>query len=405
MVVKETKKRIQVGEFRSSEQIRKNILKILDSGKISEGPYVNNFEKKWAEFIGAKYSVAVNSGTSALIAGLESIKNKYPEKKNLKIITSPLTYIATINAIVITGFTPEFVDVEYANFSISPDNIKNKLENSKNPEEFALILPVHLFGYPVEMDKVLKIAKEYNLLVIEDAAQAHGTVYKNQKIGTYSLLSTFSFYIAHNIQAGQLGAVVTNDKEIANLIMQIKSNGRICVCEVCTRSLGKCPYSKAKHDPRFTHDKVGYNFRTMEFQAAIALAQLEEVDTIIKKRKENVKILNEFLSEFSDIFQLPMYSDDVSYLAYPLIIKDKELSREILTKKLEDEGIETRPIFSFIPNQLAYTYLKSDYNGKLPIAEHLNKYGFYIGCHQYLHSSDLEYIYNKFKKVINCLKI
>jgi len=398
------KKRIHVGEFKTTEKIRKKILEVLDSGRISEGPYVTEFEKKWAKYIGTNYSIAVNSGTSALIAGLEAIKNKYPEKKNLKILTTPLTYIATINAIVITGFNPEFIDINLSNFNISPMNIKAKLEKSKDSEHYALILPVHLLGYPVEMDEILKIAEEYNLLVLEDSAQAHGTVYKGRKVGTYSLLSTFSFYIAHNIQAGQLGAVVTDDKDIANLIVQIKSNGRMCVCEQCTRSIGKCPYSKKEYDPRFTHDKIGYNFRTMEFQAAIALAQLEEVDMIIKRRQRNVKVLNEYLEEFSDIFRLPEYSENVSYLAYPLIIKDKKISRNVLKQNLEEEGIETRQIFSFIPNQLAYRYLKSEYEGKLPNAEHISNYGFYIGCHQYLGDEDLEYIYKKFKLVLNSLK-
>lgn len=404
MMPSNEKKRIHVGEFKTTDKIKKNILKVLDSGKISEGPKVTEFEKKWAKFIGTDYSIALNSGTSALIAGLEAIKYKYPSKKNLKILTTPLTYIATTNAIVITGFTPEFIDINPSNFNISPMNIKAKLENSKNTEEYALILPVHLFGYPAEMDEILKIANEYNLLVLEDSSQAHGTIYKGRKVGTYSLLSTYSFYIAHNIQAGQLGAVVTDDKDIANLIVQIKSNGRMCVCEQCTRSIGKCPHSKKEYDPRFTHDKIGYNFRTMEFQAAIALAQLEEVDTIIKKRQRNVKILNEYLAEFSDIFQLPKYSKDVSYLAYPLIIKDTKVTRNVLKQNLEEEGIETRQIFSFIPNQLAYKYLKSEYEGKLPNAQHISNYGFYIGCHQYLEDEDLEYIYKKFKLVLKTLK-
>ncbi len=396
----DNKKRIHVGEFITTEKIRKNILNVLDSGRISEGPYVNDFEEKWADFIGSKYSVAVNSGTSALIAGLESIKYKYPEKKNLKVITTPLTYIATSNAIVLTGFIPEFVDIDYSNFGISPQNIEKLLENSKKPEEYALILPVHLFGYPVDMNEILKIAKKYNLLVVEDSAQAHGTIYKHQKLGTFSLLSTFSFYIAHNIQAGQLGAIVTNDRDIANLIVQIKSNGRVCICKICTRSMGKCPYSEAEFDPRFTHDKLGYNFRTTELQAAIALAQLEEVEVIIKNRQKNVKILNEYFSEFSEFFQLPKYSKDISYLAYPIILKDKDISLNLFRQNLENEGIETRPIFSYIPNQLAYANLKSKYEGKLTKAEHINKYGFYIGCHQYLNDDDLEYIYSKFKKVI-----
>jgi dTDP-4-amino-4,6-dideoxygalactose transaminase len=403
MGLAKNKKKIHVGEFKTTDKIKKYILEVLESERISEYVNVDSFEKKFAEFIGTKYSIALNSGTSALIAGLEAIKNKYPLTKGTKIITTPLTYIATVNAIVLTGFSPVFIDINSHNFGISPQAIEEHLEKVKNPQEYSIILPVHLMGYPVEMDKIIKIASKYNLLILEDSAQAHGTIYKNQKVGTFSLLSAYSFYIAHNIQAGQLGAVVTDDKDISNLVKQIKSNGRICTCNICTRSQGKCPYDKADFDPRFTHNIIGYNFKTMEFQAAIALAQLEDVENIIKRRQKNVKILNEYLTEFSDILQLPKYSEDVSYLAYPLVLKDEKISINKLKYDLEKEGIETRPLFVHIPHQLAYAYLKKEYEGKLPKAEYLGKRGFYIGCHQYLEEEDLEYIYFMFKKVLGSL--
>lgn len=398
------KRRIHVGEFKANEKITNNILDVLKSGRISEGAKVKLFEKKWAEFIGTKYSITLNSGTSALIAGLEAIKNKYPNIKKSKIITTPLTYIATINAIVLTGFTPIFVDVDLHTFGIIPEKIEDYLEKIDNPQDYSIILPVHLMGYPIDMDQINKISKKYNMLVVEDSAQAHGTIYKGQRIGNHSLLSAYSFYIAHNIQAGQLGAVVTNDKEIVNFIKQIKSNGRWCTCNICMRSQGKCPYSDADFDPRFTHNLIGYNFKIMEFEASIALAQLEEVDDIIKKRQNNVKILNEYISEFTEIFQLPPYSEDISYLGYPLVLKDEKISIIKLKQELEKEGIETRPLFGYIPNQPAFNYLKEKYEGKLPNAEYLGKKGFYIGCHQYLEEADLEYIYSVFKKVINSLK-
>lgn len=402
MNLKKNSKRIHVGEFKTTKKIRNIVLKILDSGRISEGYYANLFEKKWAEYIGTKFSVALNSGTSSLIAGLEAIKNKYPDVKNSKIITTPLTYIATSNSILLTGFSPIFVDIEPDGFCISPEAIRAHLENVEDTKNYSIILPVHLLGYPVDMDKILKIAKEYDLLVVEDSAQAHGTIYKGKKVGNFSLFSAFSFYIAHNIQAGQLGAVVSNDKEIVNLTVQIKSNGRMCTCGVCTRSVGNCPYSNADFDPRFTHNLLGYNFRPMEFQAAIALAQLEEVEDIIKRRQNNVKMLNEYLAEFSNILDLPKYSRDVSYLAYPIIIKDRKISLNSIKNNLELEGIETRSIFSFIPDQLSYSYLKSTYQekSKLPNAKNIFENGFYIGCHQYLNDEDLEFIYKKFKKVL-----
>lgn len=402
-MIPKDKKRIHVGEFRATEKIKKSILDILNSGRISEHTQVKSFEKKWAEFIGTKYSIALNSGTSALIAGLEAIKNKFTLKKKSKIITTPLTYIATVNAIVLTGFSPVFVDVDSDNFCISANAIEEHLKKVKNPEDYSLIIPVHLLGYPAEMDKIIKIAKDYNLLILEDTAQAHGTKYKNINVGTFSLLSTFSFYIAHNIQAGQLGAVNTDDKDIINLVRQFKSNGRMCICDVCTRSQGKCPYKDANFDPRFTHNLVGYNFRPMEFEAAIALAQLEEANDIIRKRQRNVKILNEYLIEFSDIFQLPKYSKDFSYLAYPLILKNDKISINLLKHRLEREGVETRTIFSFIPDQLAYNYLKSEYKGMLSTAEYIHNHGFYIGCHQYLEDEDLEQVYTIFKNVLKSL--
>jgi dTDP-4-amino-4,6-dideoxygalactose transaminase len=396
-------RRIHVGEFKTTEKIKKYLLEVLESERISEFSKVSLFEKKMAEFIGTKYAIALNSGTSSLIAGLEAIKNKYSLKENLKIITTPLTYIATINAIVLTRFTPVFVDIDPHTFGITPQAVEEHLKRVKNPEEYSIILPVHLIGYPVEMDKIIKIANEYGLIILEDSAQAHGTIYKGQKVGTFSLLSAYSFYIAHNIQAGQLGAAVSDDKAIINLIKQIKSNGRMCVCDICTRAQGKCPYNDAEFDPRFTHNLIGYNFKTMEFQAAIALAQLEEVDNIIKSRQKNVKVLNEYLNEFSDILQIPKYSEDVSYLAYPLVLKDEKISINKLTHNLEKEGVETRPLFGYIPHQLAFNYLKDQYEGKLPNAEYIGNQGFYIGCHQYLNEEDLEYIYTKFKKVLTSL--
>jgi len=396
-------RRIHVGEFKTTEKIKNYVMEVLESERISEFSKVKLFEKKMAEFIGTKYSIAVNSGTSALIAGLEAIKHKYSLKENSKIITTPLTYIATTNAIVLTGFEPIFVDIDPVTFCITPQAVEEHLNKVKNPEDYSMILPVHLIGYAAEMDKINKIANEFGLKVLEDSAQAHGTIYKGQKLGTFSLLAAYSFYIAHNIQAGQLGSVVSNDKELINLVRQIKSNGRMCVCDICNRAQGKCPYNNEDYDPRFTHNMIGYNFKTMEFQAAIALAQLEEVDDIIKSRQKNIKILNEYLNEFSDIFQLPLYSEDVSYLAYPLILKDDNISINLLRHNLEKEGIETRPLFGYIPHQPAFAYLKEEYKGKLPVAENAGSRGFYIGCHQYLNEEDLEYTYSKFKKVINSI--
>lgn len=401
--------KITVGDFRIGREGRRVINEVLDSGRITEGEKVKEFEKKWAKFIGTKYAIAVNSGTSALISGLTVLKHHkdYELKANAKVITTPLTYIATSNAIVLSGFEPVYVDVDKETFGIIPENIEAHLEQVDDPTEYALILPVHLIGYPCDMDKINKIAKEYGLVTFEDSAQAHGTLYKGKKTGSLSLLSDFSFYIAHNIQAGELGAITTDDYEIVRLIKKIKANGRMCDCPICTRNTTGCPKmgshtGEDDFDPRFIHDMIGYNFKTMEFQIALGLMQLNKIDWIIKKRRENVKYLNECLEDFSDIFQLPKYDKDVSFLSYPIVITDTmKVSRKKLRKELEEHGVETRPLFGCIPTQQpAYEYLKNQYEGKLPNAEYLGKNAFYIGCHQYLTQGDLDYVVNTFKEAL-----
>ncbi len=242
---------------------------------------------------------------------------------------------------------------------------------------------------------------------MEDAAQAHGTIYKNKKLGACSALACFSFYIAHNIQVGEMGAVVTDDYNIYKYIKKIKAHGRMCDCPVCVRAEGKCPRMNSKEfeedfDPRFYHDMFGFNFKTMEFQAALGLAQLEKVKSILKRRKYNVHYLNEGLRPLSDVLQLPCYSENISYLAYPIIIKRQDIiTRKMLRRELEMAGIETRPLFGCVPTQQpAYAHLKKKYQAKLLNAEYIGLNGFYIGCHQYLKKEDLDFVISKFHIIL-----
>jgi len=402
---------IQVGDFKIGDEERKIINDVLDSGRITEGKFTREFEKEWAKFIGTKYAVTLNSGTSAIISGLEALKhyNENKIKTGQKIITAPITYIATSSAIKLVGFEPAYVDIDKETFSITPENLQVYLESVNNIEEIALIFPVHLMGYPCDMNKINNLAKKYGINVFEDSAQAHGSIYDGRKTGSMSLLSDFSFYVAHNIQAGELGAVTTNDYEIIRLIKKIKAGGRYCDCPICTRNTTGCPPKVKKlqenaddFDPRFTHDIVGYNFKAMEFQAALGLVQLKKADEIIKKRQENVKYLNENLENYSNILQLPVFSKDISYLAYPIVIKKPEIiSRKKIRTELEKNGIENRPLFGCIPTQQpAFSYLKNQYEGKLPNAEYIGRNGFYIGCHQYLTQEDLDYIIETFNEIL-----
>lgn len=409
MNLKEIKieRKVSVGDFRIDDDEKRAILEVIEGGRISEWKKVKEFERLFAQYIGTKYCVAVNSGTSALLVGLLALlyDNRYPRvKKGAKIITSPVTYIATINAIVLAGFEPVFVDIDKRTFKLNADQIEDILKNDDSGK-YAGILPVHLMGYPNDMNELNAIADKYGLFVFEDSAQAHGTMYKGKKTGSLGLLAVFSFYVAHNIQAGEMGCVTTNDEKLYKLMIQLKANGRLCDCPVCTRNNGICPGVKKynyddgqDYDPRFTHEYISYNFKTMEFPAALGVSQVNKADEIFRKRQENVKYLNEKLKNLENLFYLPLYNENVSYLAYPIIIREESnIKRKWLRQGLVEAGIENRPLFGCIPNQQpAFSYLKEIYKDKLHIADFVGKNAFYIGCHQYLIKEDLDYIVRVF---------
>jgi len=407
----EDQERVFVGSYELDDIAKRAVMDVLESGRVSEGQFTYNFETKFKEYAGSKYCIATSSGTSAIQAGLIAL-GYHPlmkQKKAVKIITTPLTYIATVNAIHFSGFEPVFADIDHKRFGIIPEDVERILDEAGNKvDDFVAICAVHLMGYPCYMDELRKIADKYNLLLIEDSAQAHGSLYKGKKTGSIGLFGAFSFYIAHNIQAGEMGAIVTDDEKLYKLLKQVKANGRVCDCPVCTRPQGYCPHmpkdddDETDYDPRFTHSILGLNFKTMEFQAALATAQLKKADDIFAARQRNVRYYNEHLQKYADRIQLPEIDKDVSYLAYPMVLRqDAGISRKKLRIELENHGIETRTLFGCIPTQQpAYSHLAKEYEGKLPNADYIGLNGFYIGCHQYLTEAHLEKVVKTFAKVL-----
>lgn len=371
---------VRLGDYQTTLEDEALVLKILRSNKFSEGKYVREFEEKWADFCGTKYCVLTNSGTSALICALEVLKDYNVGRR---ILTTPLTFIATINAIVLAGYEPVFSDVNRETFVIEP---------CLGPDIF---LPVHLYGYPVDMDKF-----NYRFM-IEDAAEAHGSLYKGRPVGSFGLMGCFSFYIAHNIQVGDMGAVTTNSREVYKALKSVKAHGRMCECPVCSRNEGCCPHKNKDFDPRFTHTRIAYNFKTTEIQAALGLNQLKYAEEILTKRQENVLYLNQGLAGETAL-QLPIHNPEVSYLAYPVILKDPEIDRNGFLNRLTQSGIENRPLFACVPTQQpAYAHIRESWEGRLPNADWLGSRGFHVGCHQYLKREELDLIIEGIKK---CLK-
>lgn len=404
------KKIIPVGNFIITNEEKEAINEVLENGRISEGLKTLAFQNAFAKYVGTKYCVALNSGTSALIGGLLALQysNKFPKiRKGAKVITSPISYIATSTAIIHAGMEPVWVDIESDRYTLDCEAVEALLD--KDPEGYALILPVHLMGFPNNIDRLIEIGKKYGVEVVEDSAQAHGSYFSDKtRTGSKGILGIFSFYIAHNIQAGELGAITTSNLELKSLITQIKTNGRYCDCPKCTRHQNICPYLTKKNsdeyqydDPRFLHVNLGYNFKTMEFAPALALSQIKKADSIMCKRQDNVMYLNKRLEKYSSIFKLPVYDKNVSYLAYPMEILDNRINRSNLQIRLENKGVETRPLFGCIPTQQpVFAHKRDEYLGKLSNANRLGQRAFYIGCHQYLTEEDLDYVVKCFDDVL-----
>jgi CDP-6-deoxy-D-xylo-4-hexulose-3-dehydrase len=406
------KRFIPVGDFRLLEDEKAAIMDVLEKGRISEWQKVAEFERLFASYVGSKHCIATCSGTSALILGLMALKydGRFPKfRDGAKVITSPVSYIATSNAISLTNMEPVYVDIDRSTYKLDVKALRELLER-EGEGKFAGILPVHLMGYPNDMDEIMALAEEHDLVVFEDSAQAHGSRYKGRRTGSIGLMGAFSFFIAHNIQAGEMGCVTTSDEKLLRLMRQLKANGRVCDCAVCTRPQGKCPqldrYKGVEDfDPRFTHEYISYNFKTMEFPASLGVCQMKKADWIFNRRLENVRYLNSKLSKFGHLLHLPPYSEDVGYLAYPLMpTENGGVSRAWIRRELRDRGVENRPLYGCIPTQQpAYARFKNAYEGRLPVAEHVGRDGFYIGCHQYLEAEDLDYVVGAFEDIVATL--
>lgn len=400
--------RIPIGDFRAGERERELVLEVLDSNRLSEWKKVEEFEKRFAEYVERKHSIAFNSGTSAEITGFKALQysNAFDFSEKPRVITNPITFAATVNAIKLSGFEPAFVDIDFDTLNISPGKLREFLEESEFANECGIIMPVFLMGFSANVLEMEKIAKKHNMVLFSDCAQSHGALFNGRKIGSFGELSAFSFYVSHNIQAGEMGAIATNNEKLVEIMKKIKSYGKNASKRNPSKEFLESIKAKGLDledvDARFTMEFIGYNFRTTELSAAIGLAQLEKAQATMKQRQENVKYLNEELEKFSDLLHLPNYSKENDYLGYAVIIKKPELiSRKKFRDELEAKGIETRPLFGCVPfHQPAFLYLNKHYEKKLSNARFVGENGFYFGCHQYLSRNDLDRIISAVTEVL-----
>ena len=334
-----------------SLEIEAKVLEILRSGKYIGGATVTDFESQFAQYIGTDYCVAGNSGTDALYMALRALDIGEGDE----VITTPFTFIATSEVIVRVGAKPVFVDIDRDTFNLDLAKIPAAIT-----EKTKAIIPVHLFGQPVDMTQLMAIANKYNLYVIEDCAQATGAAWNNQKVGSIGHVGCFSFFPTKNLGGcGDGGALTTNDATIADKIKLLREHGLV---------------REAGTKVTYRHDLTGLNSRLDALQAAILSIKLQYLDTWNHQRQEAASYYQQLLENVTDIKLPSALSGGINvWNQYTIRVKDSpegtELARDTLRNKLQQQGIISM-IYYPLPLHLQPVYQHLNYQrGTLPIVE------------------------------------
>lgn len=361
--------RITFGHIEVGESGRRWLNEALERNWVSEGPNVARFEKEFAALFGYPYAVAASSGTDAGIVAVTALLEQ-GAKRGDEVITPALAFTSTANCILAAGLVPKFVDVELSTLNVNPAEI----EKAITPRTRAIQV-VHTMGKPCRMEEILAIAGKHHLPVLEDCCEAHGATLKGQVVGSFGLSGIFSFYAAHLICSGEGGMIVTSDSQMAALSRSVRSHGR----------RGGQLY--------FHFDRVGYNSKMNDLEAAIGLEGLETFPEIFKIRRENLKRLWELLSPLKD--RLILYPDGpeevTSPHAFPLVLRDERSSIDGLYEHLERRGIQCKTLFGSLPTQHGAFRFLGYREGDFPVSERIGKTGLHFGVHQYLTDDDITY--------------
>ena len=342
----------------------------------SEGPYVKQFEEQFAYRVRRKYAISVSSGTAALDVAVEALGIGPGDE----VILPSFTIISCISHIVRAGATPILVDSDPQTWNMNISQIKNKIS-----ERTKAIMIVHIFGLPVDMGSILKIAKKFNIKIIEDSAEMLGQTYKNKPCGSFGDISTFSFYPNKHLTTGEGGMVVTDNKKLADDCRSLRN--------LCFQS-----------NNRFVHKRLGWNYRMTNLQAALGLAQLERLDEFVQRKRKMGEKYTKMLNGLIDA-QLPIskmnYAKNI-YWVFGLVLNDSiKFDAKEAIKRLNKSGIGCRPFFFPMHKQPILLEKGFFKNESYPVAERLSKRGLYIPSGMALIDAQIK---NVSKKVIEVLK-
>jgi perosamine synthetase len=337
------------------EEEKEAVISVLESGQLAQGPRVSEFEEHFAAFCGVRHAIATSSGTTALVAALLA----HGIGPGDEVITTPFTFVASANSILATGAKPVFADIDEGSYNIDPDLVAARVTSRTRA-----ILPVHLYGYPCDMDAILPIAESHGLAVIEDACQAHGASIRGQKVGSFGT-GCFSFYPSKNMTTAEGGMITTDDDEIEERARLIRNHGQ---------------------SETYYHVAPGYNFRMTELQAALGLVQLDKLPQWTRKRIENAAYLSERLSNVVT----PQVREEYLHVYHQYTVRVGQ-DRDGALERLAEAGIAARVYYPLPVHQQPF-YRRLGYEDSLPVSERMSREVLSLPVHPSLTEEDLDKI-------------
>jgi CDP-4-dehydro-6-deoxyglucose reductase, E1 len=391
----------------------KEMMNLVDSSLdfwLTAGRFADEFEEKFAKFLGVKYCLLTNSGSSAnllAISALTSTKlgDRKLEKGN-EVITTACGFPTTLNPIIQNGLKPVLIDVELGTYNIQVDLIEDSLSDKTK----AIFIP-HTLGNPANIDKIMKISKDYDLWFIEDNCDALGSKYNGKYTGTFGHISTCSFYPAHHITMGEGGAVLTDDPLLKEIIASFRDWGRDCWCEPgCDNTCGKrfewqCGDLPFGYDHKYVYSHIGYNLKVTDMQAALGTEQLKKLPKFIEVRKNNYKTIYNQLKTYEDYLILPKFEKnaDPSWFGFPIIVKSNpKFTRDEIINYLENNKVATRMLFGGnLTKQPAYKNIDFKIPESLDNTDIVMEKLFWIGVYPGISKEKMDYMLNVFKDFFN----
>ena len=390
----------------------KEMISLVDASLdfwLTTGRYAKQFEEELARFLGVKYCLLTNSGSSANLLAVSALtSSKLGEKRLIpgdEVITTACGFPTTLNPIIQNNLIPVFVDVELGTYNIRADQIEQAISDKAK----AIFVP-HTLGNPVELDKIMKLVKEYDLWFIEDNCDALGSKYRGKYTGSFGHISTSSFYPAHHITMGEGGAVLTDDPLLRKIIASFRDWGRDCWCDpgcddTCKKrfdwQLGSLP---AGYDHKYIYSHIGYNLKVTDMQAAVGVEQLKKLPQFIQKRKENFKLLYEELKQYDDYFVLPKTTtnSDPSWFGFSILVKENApFRRDEIVGYLEENRIATRMLFGGnLLNQPAYECIEFRSVNSLKNTNTVTNSLFWIGVYPGLMPTMVDFIIHRFDQFL-----